>query len=627
MKFISIRSFAAIALLLDHSAAINLRKGDQKLNSDISRELQGSCGGGNRGNEICADPSLCCSEFGWCGSTAEYCGGGPLPDPLCGNGVTGTGVCADTSLCCSQYGYCGSTAEFCGNPPDEPPTEPTPAPITPLPPMGPVASLPADDSRLIAYLGGWTACPSDEQLEQYTHIMIAFAVSYTYSPGKNICSTTCEIATPSVCVNAPADQIQRWQAKGKKIILSFGGAGMGGSWDGLNDCWEYCFGRETQVIDRLTDIAAEMGIDGVDIDYEYYYEDGQNNSRFNKGVEAQKFLTDVTLGLRQTLPEGAELTHAPMDSDMVPGKAYYDVVLRNVASSLDFLMPQYYNGVTRPGTNFNGALQHFTRLRDEMFGGDASKIVFGFCINECGIWDLNGSQAASVMQQLDQNVECNGGAFFWMSNNDVNGAWSTPVRNQIQSTSDQCSASPIASPTASPTESPTSSPTMTPTSSPTASPTGSPTLGPTTAPTSLPTASPIESPTSSPTTAPTVFPTAAPTSGPTISPTESPTSSPTFGPTTSPTAAPTASPTFSPTTAPTATLDKPANCVDDIKWLFKKKDNKNCEWVARKNNNALQKFCVKDANKKAKKNPGSVLDYCKSTCWDAGFTEQCQPLL
>jgi len=60
------------------------------------------------------------------------------------------------------------------------------------------------------------------------------------------------------------------RSQGKKVILSFGGAGMGGSWAGdVNDCWEYCFGREKQVVNRLVKIVGEMNLDGVDIDYEY----------------------------------------------------------------------------------------------------------------------------------------------------------------------------------------------------------------------------------------------------------------------------------------------------------------------------------------------------------------------
>ena len=97
--------------------------------------------------------------------------------------------------------------------------------------------------------------------------MIAFAVSYTSGLPKHECSTTCEIDEPPVCNNT-ANQalIQELQAAGKKVILSFGGAGMGGSWAGdVNDCWEYCFGRETKVVNQLTQIVRDMGLDGVDI--------------------------------------------------------------------------------------------------------------------------------------------------------------------------------------------------------------------------------------------------------------------------------------------------------------------------------------------------------------------------
>jgi len=444
MKLLSFSGIAAALLVHEVSSASNVRLEQQQtfaLESaeSSSRELQqGSC------NQFCSDPSLCCSQYGFCGSGIDYCDGfNPVsPDVPCGGEFVGNGICADSSLCCSQYGYCGTGTDYCsgGTNPTGPIPSPTPAPIPPLSPVGPIEPLPSDNSRVIAYLGGWTACPTDQQVEQYTHIMLAFAVSYSYSPGKNICSTTCEITTPPVCGNVPRpDLIQKWRSMGKKIILSFGGAGMGGSWDGNNDCWEYCFGRETQVINRLTAIYGELGIDGVDIDYEYYYDDGQNGSGFNQGAAAQFFLTEVTQGLRQSLPQGAEITHAPMDSDMVPGKGYYNVI-KNVASSLDFLMPQYYNGITFPGSNFGGALSHFATLRDDVFGGDASKIVFGFCINECSNWNLGGTQAASVMQQLSQASPCNGGAFFWMASYDVSGAWSSTVRNQIQSDSDsaQC---------------------------------------------------------------------------------------------------------------------------------------------------------------------------------------------
>ncbi|ORX83427.1 glycoside hydrolase/deacetylase [Anaeromyces robustus] len=81
----------------------------------------------------------CCSKFGYCGSTDEYCGIGCQADyghcnltteknniesNRCGpgygtfspNGLCGenNGICPNHQ-CCSKYGYCGSTDDYCGN--------------------------------------------------------------------------------------------------------------------------------------------------------------------------------------------------------------------------------------------------------------------------------------------------------------------------------------------------------------------------------------------------------------------------------------------------------------------------------------------------------------------------------
>jgi len=83
---------------------------------------------------------------------------------------------------------------------------------------------------MIAYLGNWQACPTASQIAEYTHIVIAFAVTYTWSPSKNNCDTSCKIGSPvPICENAnKQDLVNEWRAMGKKVILSFGGAGMGG---------------------------------------------------------------------------------------------------------------------------------------------------------------------------------------------------------------------------------------------------------------------------------------------------------------------------------------------------------------------------------------------------------------
>jgi hypothetical protein len=350
-------------------------------------------------------------------------------------------------------------------PPAPTPTDPAPVTTAPAPPAptNPNPTLPAtgggDESRLIAYVGNWQACPTEAQYSQYTHIVIAFAVSYQYNEPQNTCSTTCDISTPPVCNNAANPElIQQWKAAGIKVILSFGGAGMGGSWDGdVNNCWDYCFGRETQVVNRLTEIVNDMGLDGVDIDYEYFYENNQRNAAqrgFNMGSQAQTFLREVTVGLRNSLPAGSIVTHAPMDADAVPGTAYYDLLV-DISSSLDFLMPQYYNGYIRPVTDFAGALSHFSTLSNDMFGGDPNKVVFGFCINQCGSFNIDGAQAASVMNNLSEAYPCNGGAFFWVAENDANGSWSLPVSTALQTSTGSCAAgnTSVPPPASSPQES------------------------------------------------------------------------------------------------------------------------------------------------------------------------------
>jgi chitinase len=245
-------------------------------------------------------------------------------------------------------------------------------------------------------------CPIPEQYDAYTHIVIAFAVSYVYvNESFNNCSQTCEISLGDdndVCNNTQNQElIERLQAADKKVIVSFGGAGMGLRQGANNKCWEFCFGKEPEVVDQLVSIVNSMGLDGVDIDYEYFLEDGFYNTtdpgagNFTKSAEAQKFLTDVTVGLKQNLPPGSIVTHAPMDADTVKDEPYYNILV-NVSSSLDFVMIQYYNSITQPvtdGVNGTGngmrtaALQHYTNLTNGVFGGDPTKVVFGFCIVNC----------------------------------------------------------------------------------------------------------------------------------------------------------------------------------------------------------------------------------------------------
>ena len=114
----------------------------------------------------------------------------------------------------------------------------------------------------------------------------------------------------------------------------------------------------------------------------------------------------MTVGLKNDLPLGSIVTHSPMDSSVVPGTKYFEI-LSDISTHIDFLMPQYYNGVTHPlidGIANNGsmpALTHYDNLV-HIFGGDPTRIVFGFCIADCSTTgsNANATGAAQVMDGI-----------------------------------------------------------------------------------------------------------------------------------------------------------------------------------------------------------------------------------
>ncbi len=312
----------------------------------------------------------------------------------------------------------------------------------------------------------------------------------------------------------------------------------------------YCFGKEEQVASQLVQIVKDNNFDGVDIDYEYCYDVaggahsgcGQVTPAYSD-TAAQNFLTGLTSQLRQKLDEASttktyELSHVPMDSDLVPTSKYYQL-LKAQHWNLDFVMPQFYNSITRPALDgFDGsgsgqvsASSVYTEIANDLFPGQPDKVVFGFCISDCSATgsNANGFQAANVMEGIktynNGEFACNGGgkfffgslhslltlciiisfshltesssllflllAFFWVMEHDTNNSnsFSNPVSAVLETTSGCIGNGPSPTPpptagTPEPTSPPTNDPTPLPTSPPT---TASPTNDPTPVPTSPPT--------------------------------------------------------------------------------------------------------------------------------------------
>jgi len=271
--------------------------------------------------------------------------------------------------------------------------------------------------NLLAYVNNWGPCVSDNALSNYNIANIAFAVSYQWASPRVQCSTTCTVSPVDSCTGMNLQAyVNRIKARGARAMLSFGGANMGGSWQGnVNHCWEHCFSRTANLATQLVNIVRQFNFDGIDIDYEYFV---------NSTLHTQ-FLIDLTQRLRTGLGANAIITHVPMDADVVPGKLYYNV-LQQLRNTLSFLLVQYYNGPNNPFTNWPGTLAHYRQVVT-MMGGDASKILFGFCAQGCSP-SATSAQAVAVLRQLDAAVPSNGGSFFWEGAYDLTGQWSGAVR-------------------------------------------------------------------------------------------------------------------------------------------------------------------------------------------------------
>jgi hypothetical protein len=273
-------------------------------------------------------------------------------------------------------------------------------PATPAPSQMPVGK---SFSRVVAFTENWKECPTFEQLVTYTHVVWAFAISYTYAAGGNLCRPDCKITVDS-CTSNPdlAFQVSNMKAHGISVLLSFGG-------DGMNSCWAPCIGRQSDVVAQLVQLVTQYGFNGVDINFE-----GDLRSKAQ-----QDFLIGVTKGLAAQLPMGSVITNTPMDIQTVVGHPYNDVVLPAVKNDLSFLMIQYYNGIINPTVQWDEMRVHYRSLLSKFFGNDPTRLVAGVCLNVCGDFDVNSEDSLVVIENLETLGTPTGGIFFWASSSNA----------------------------------------------------------------------------------------------------------------------------------------------------------------------------------------------------------------
>lgn len=345
-------------------------------------------------------------------------------DPTSGGSAAATTTTASTTTTTSTTAAASTSS---GDPTASSSTDPTAT-------TGGGGEACVDDHRVVAYVANWQECPTPQQMAQWSHVIVAFAVSYTWTPDGNLCDQACTIgAVPGCNGKTLAELAAELHAGGVKVLLSFGGAGMGGLWEGtcgqMTKCWDACLSRTAEIVDALTGLVKDNDLDGVDIDYEYCLHDDAHVS----------FVSGLTSGLRaglDALPGGPKLlTHAPMDHTLDVGDPYFQLVEQH-AGDLDFLMPQYYNGgLSAFDPQGLAAIEtHYRALVDGPFKGDASRVVFGHCI-EPGCNPVASQPAAlDVAKAVASWYPNDGGVFFWAHPYETDGSFSAPFREYYDQT-------------------------------------------------------------------------------------------------------------------------------------------------------------------------------------------------
>ena len=298
---------------------------------------------------------------------------------------------------------------------------------------------------------------------KYTHIIVAFVVTYTgfdgctSAPDCYSCSTTCQLLpvardlckdasgtplqltmdrTDLTALQAVRDQISKWRGNNeRKVLISIGGAGQDKCWSTKTTA---CKDNQETLADKLASLVTDYGFDGVDIDYEV---SPANTAESDVGQEDLDFLKEFTKSLRTRLPAEKLLSHSPRD-DAMESKAGYFQSLQNDAeyrNSITWIQPQFYNGMRNVVTDGIDIGQADHESAKTIFGnlvklfGDANKVGFGFCLKDCTP-AVTSTEAISVIQQIKEatNICAIGGVFMWeLANDSIEGkSWGNSVADE-----------------------------------------------------------------------------------------------------------------------------------------------------------------------------------------------------
>ena len=184
--------------------------------------------------------------------------------------------------------------------------------------------------RYVVYYNS-VASPADKLIGlPYSHVILSFVT--LQAGGEQDLSLVVDSR-----LTEPLKLVEKLQADGKKVLISFGGGDM------KLEAYRPAVGKEAALAKELAAFVTKHGLDGVDIDFEatgalrHPLEDG--------AFDGTAFLIALTRELRKALPEGALITHAPQAPYFDPNwhKGPYLEILKRAGAAIDWVTVQYYN--------------------------------------------------------------------------------------------------------------------------------------------------------------------------------------------------------------------------------------------------------------------------------------------
>ncbi|MFA8299954.1 MAG: glycosyl hydrolase family 18 protein [Hyphomicrobiales bacterium] len=169
----------------------------------------------------------------------------------------------------------------------------------------------------------------------YTHVNLAFILVDESNPTTPKLDGAIASGTPGQLTDNVKKAIKTLQSKGKKVLISFGGASMGSA------VYKQIAGKENELAVNLAKFVKDNKLNGIDIDWE-------DTAAFqgNAGYDGVAFLVNLTKALRKHLPNTTYfLTHAPQPPYLEKGSGMdgYIQVMKQAGKDIDWLNVQFYN--------------------------------------------------------------------------------------------------------------------------------------------------------------------------------------------------------------------------------------------------------------------------------------------